>query len=319
MNHCQDQKRAIAWADSLHGGLGPYVNTGSAIGTYKVGCKIPCIQIGATDNRDLYKTSFDSKYNFCAHSDPDDAVEKFALGWVMMVPVTKLATAGKVLGGGLVVKGSAFAATSGATVLNIDKMVKSKWPGDATGVEGSNLQNIFDIMAGFLSAGWDLGKWALGALKWTVSGTVIMDVESTITNTWDSCSNNEPVFTINYYKDSEFKQPMGDNPVLKAGTYYILIESSIPLATPPEICIDSEGSINEVGFSGGACTYAQTNIVKNKDGVEDISKRIYSYARTVSADSATTGKDKDKIKIQTDSNSNIIPVNWDVGSAFIKT
>jgi hypothetical protein len=82
-----------------------------------------------------------------------------------------------------------------------------------------------------------------------------------------------PTFAIQYYSDADFVNSLGDNPHLKAGTYYLKLTSNEALNGSPTISINAEGSNNDV--SGAA-----TSLVSGNDHV---------YVRTISDDAAATG------------------------------
>ena len=92
-----------------------------------------------------------------------------------------------------------------------------------------------------------------------------------------------PTFAIQYYSDSGLAPAasLGDNPKLKAGTYYIKITSSEALTATPTISIASEGSANDV-------TNGATTLVSGLD---------YIYTRTIAYDSVAFGVTKENISI----------------------
>lgn len=301
--NCQimDSVNDIAGVDSLHGGLGPYVAS-SPLGIVKVGCKIPCIQVGATDMKSNYdKDNPDLRYNFCAYSPSGDSVEKFVLGWISMVPVAKIATAGKIMGGSLAIKGAAFGATSYTAATDTIKKIGDKWPGESTSSGGGGtIENLLDMVFGIPGALWD-------ALK------AVVNIPEAVSNTYNRCSGGTPVFTIHYYSDPDLKKPMGDNPKLKAGTYYLKIESSQELTNAPEVKIDSEGRVNDVSRdSGGNLNYVPT-VKINPD-----SKDSFVLARTITKDTSAEGNIKEAIIIrESGSTTEATIANFELGPAYI--
>ena len=85
--------------------------------------------------------------------------------------------------------------------------------------------------------------------------------------------NLAPTFTMQYYSDVALVNSLGDNPKLKAGTYYVKISASEALTAVPTISIDAEGTANDV-------TNAATTLVSGND---------YKYARVVATDGAAIG------------------------------
>ncbi|MGA3094069.1 MAG: SBBP repeat-containing protein, partial [Dehalococcoidales bacterium] len=87
---------------------------------------------------------------------------------------------------------------------------------------------------------------------------------------WDTTA---PTFTIQYYSDSGLSISLGDNPRLKAGTYYLKITANEALSGTPTVSIDAEGTANDV--TGAATTLVSGN--------------VYKYTRTISSDAAAVG------------------------------
>jgi len=90
-----------------------------------------------------------------------------------------------------------------------------------------------------------------------------------------------PTFTTQYYSDSGLTASLGNNPRLKAGTYYIKITSNEALSGTPTITIGAQGTANNV--TGAATT--------------SVSGNVYSYTRTISYDAAATGTVKEDFSI----------------------
>lgn len=111
-------------------------------------------------------------------------------------------------------------------------------------------------------------------------------------------TNNQETFTIIYYNDSEMTQPLNENPILKDGTYYVLITSSMSYSLNPVITIDSEGFKNDI------------------DSCEtmDIGDGSYLYIRNIVIDSASSGRMRENISVN-----GIDPVNESTHAAFIDT
>ncbi len=162
----------------------------------------------------------DVSYNFCAYSPSDSTAENFVIGWISMVPITKIATAGKIMGGSLAIKGTAFATTATAATTDTLKKIGDKWPGDKTDVTGGSLgENLIDMIFGVPGALWDAIKWVGNTASWAAGGVVgfVGDPIDTMKETYKSCSGSTPVpvLTIHYFSDAELTKPMGDNPHLK--------------------------------------------------------------------------------------------------------
>ncbi len=82
-----------------------------------------------------------------------------------------------------------------------------------------------------------------------------------------------PTFTVQYYSDAGLTQSLGNNPMLGINTYYLKITASETLLANPTITFASEGTSNDL---------------LNRNTTH-VTSTIYSYARSVVADQATTG------------------------------
>ncbi len=104
-----------------------------------------------------------------------------------------------------------------------------------------------------------------------------------------SLSNNKtlvvdgliPTFTIQYYANDSLTTSLGNNPRLKAGTYYLKIHASEALSGPPTINIVSQGTANDV-------TDAMATLVSGND---------YKYNRAISNDAVADGSILEDISI----------------------
>jgi len=106
-----------------------------------------------------------------------------------------------------------------------------------------------------------------------------------VTDTTDASSvtfdETAPTFTIQYYSDDGLTTSLGDNPVLKVGTYYIKITANESLFDTPTISIEAEGNNNDV-------TSAATTLVSGND---------YIYTRTIVSDASAVGTVLEDISI----------------------
>jgi len=132
---------------------------------------------------------------------------------------------------------------------------------------------------------------------WTLSSVTCTPADGTITVTVDATDlagnpavqasetitsdNTAPIFTTQYYSDTGLTTSLGDNPKLKAGTYYLKITSDGALAAAPTVSSDAEGSNNDV--SGG------TSVL--------VSGNVYKYTRTIIADAGAVGAVLENISI----------------------
>ncbi len=118
----------------------------------------------------------------------------------------------------------------------------------------------------------------------------------------------EPTFTILYYSDTNLAASLGDNPMLKGGTYYIKITSSETLSGTPTISIDAEGTANDATVEASVA----------------VSGNDYRYTRTIAADAAAVGSLLEDISITgTDAASNTVtnmnPTDEASKAAYIDT
>ncbi|MFH0893448.1 MAG: hypothetical protein V2A54_03340, partial [Bacteroidota bacterium] len=117
-----------------------------------------------------------------------------------------------------------------------------------------------------------------------------------------------PTFTMQYYSDSGLTTSMGNNPKLKAGTYYIKISASEALAGAPTISIAAEGTANDV-----------TN-----NATTPVSGNNYKYTRTILSDAAAVGSVLEDISVTgTDAAgnaaTNVNPTNEGTKAAYTDT
>lgn len=86
--------------------------------------------------------------------------------------------------------------------------------------------------------------------------------------------NTPPTFAIEYFSNSAMTTSLGNNPVLKTGTYYIKITASEPLQGVPTISINGEGANNDV---------------VNANTVRMDNDSIFRYSRTIVSEAAING------------------------------
>ncbi len=156
---------------------------------------------------------------------------------------------------------------------------------DTTTISTSGLKTIQlssltnDIITNIINAKSAVNRFSLAINKDSTSG---LDVKSTLFmleygSSWAAkmiiTYDTAPTFTIQYYSDSALINYMGNNPHLKAGTYYIKITSNEALSAAPTITINAEGAANDV-------TNAATTLVAGND---------YKYTRTIASDAAAVG------------------------------
>jgi hypothetical protein len=130
---------------------------------------------------------------------------------------------------------------------------------------------------------------------YTMAGAVVVD-------------NTAPTFTIQYYSDSGLTTSLGNNPSLKAGSYYVKITSDEALTGTPTISIAAPGTANDV--TNGATTLVSGN--------------HYIYTRVISNDAAATGTTLENISITgTDAigntATNVNPTNEATKAAYTDT
>jgi hypothetical protein len=94
-------------------------------------------------------------------------------------------------------------------------------------------------------------------------------------NTQDTVTKDttNPAFTIQYYSDAGLTNQLGDNPHLKAGTYYLKITAGETLSGAPTISFNAQGSANDA-------TDASTTLVNGND---------YAYTRIITTDILADG------------------------------
>jgi hypothetical protein len=104
-------------------------------------------------------------------------------------------------------------------------------------------------------------------------------------------------YDIEYFSDSGLTHSLGNNPYLKAGTYFLKITANQNLTGNPTIQIDAEGSNNDVSSVSTI-----------------INPRIFYYTRIITADDAAIGTVKEQITIN-----GMNPSNVDCKAAFTDT
>ena len=90
-----------------------------------------------------------------------------------------------------------------------------------------------------------------------------------------------PTFTVEYFSDNGLTNSITDNSKLKAGTYYIKVESNEILSEAPSISINSEGTENDI-------TNAFTTLVAGN---------VYKYTRTITGVTPVNGTTAEVITI----------------------
>ena len=90
-----------------------------------------------------------------------------------------------------------------------------------------------------------------------------------------------PAFAVQYFSDSALTNSLGDNPYLKAGTYYLRITADELLNAAPTISIHAEGTVNDI--TGAATTLVSSN--------------TYRYTRTISSDAAAVGVELEEMHV----------------------
>ncbi len=158
--------------------------------------------------------------------------------------------------------------------------------------DGSGTQTLtfnYTIQAGDIS--FDLDYYTTNALSGTITDAAGNPAVLTLPepNTSGSLRFNKnlvvdgliPAFTIQYYANEGLTTSLGNNPRLKAGTYYMKINASEALSGLPTVSIDAQGTANDV-----------TNAVTALD-----SGTNYIYTRIISTDSAASGSTLEDISI----------------------
>jgi len=117
-----------------------------------------------------------------------------------------------------------------------------------------------------------------------------------------------PTFLVQYYSDTDLTLSMGDNPELKAGTYYLKITSNEGLVSTPTISIEAEGTGNDV-------LSAATTSVSGND---------YKYVRTIATDAAAVGVTLENISLTgtdnfSNTSTNVNPTNEATKAAYTDT
>ena len=142
------------------------------------------------------------------------------------------------------------------------------------------------------------------------------EVVATVANQYISSSIHKeafidctpPSFTMSYYSDASLTTSLGDNPKLKAGTYYIKIWASESLSGSPTVTIDAEGSNNDI----------------SDDGTSSMGGNVYRLTRTIASDAQAIGVTLEDISITgQDGNgnnaTNVDPTNESSKAAYTDT
>ena len=118
-----------------------------------------------------------------------------------------------------------------------------------------------------------------------------------------------PVITVQYYSDLGLTSPMGNNPYLKAGTYYLQINSSDPLNSTPTVSIVAQGTANDLSSSPTIAVGG--------------SETSFVLSRTVTADPLALGSAAENITVYGNDSgvifSNLSPSNDGTAAAYIDT
>ena len=117
-----------------------------------------------------------------------------------------------------------------------------------------------------------------------------------------------PTFTVQYYSDAGLTSSLGDNPRLKAGTYYIKISANEALVSAPTISIAAEGTANDV-------TSAATTLVSGND---------YTYTRVVASDASAVGTTIENFSVTgtdnaSNASTNVNPTNEATSAGYTDT
>lgn len=120
-----------------------------------------------------------------------------------------------------------------------------------------------------------------------------------------------PTFNIEYFEDIELTQSMGNDPLLKAGTYYLKITSSKDLLSEPQVVINAEGINNDILY---------TDFIF----ADEITSKIYVHERTIIEDIDAIGAVREDVAISgTDlvgqESNQVDPLNENSNSAFTDT
>jgi alpha-tubulin suppressor-like RCC1 family protein len=145
--------------------------------------------------------------------------------------------------------------------------------------------------------GFDISRGGNGTkMIWIEFKDKAGNIQTQHAHTTVSYSNSALSFDIGYYSDAALTQPLGANPILEIGTYYLKITANQDLTSNPTVNINAEGTNSDV-----------TNGATIK-----VTSRIYYYAQTIRSD--IVGAVKEIISIN-----GITPSNADTGSAYIIT
>ncbi len=120
-----------------------------------------------------------------------------------------------------------------------------------------------------------------GTLTATVTLVDIAQNVSVSGNDTVSKDTTGPTFSVQYYSDFDLLNSLGDNPELKAGTYYLKISANEALNGAPTISIDAEGTGNDV-------VSLPTTLISNND---------YRYSRDIIYDASASGTSLENIKL----------------------
>lgn len=124
------------------------------------------------------------------------------------------------------------------------------------------------------------------------------NIQSAHTSTTVNYDNSILSFDIEYFSDIGLTTSLGNDPCLKAGTYYLKVVANQDLSGNPILTIDAEGWLNDE--TNGATTL--------------ITSKIYYYTRTIVTESAAVGLVKEQIHIQ-----GLSPSNADTKAAYTDT
>ncbi|HNY12794.1 MAG TPA: hypothetical protein PKK26_14485, partial [Candidatus Wallbacteria bacterium] len=128
---------------------------------------------------------------------------------------------------------------------------------------------------------------------------------------WIVIDNVAPTFTMQYYSDAALTTSMGNNPFIKAGTYYIKITSNETLPVTLTASFDAEGTANDITDDSTVVFGTPSN-------------NDFKYKRVIAYDAAAIGSVLENISItgtDTAGNTalNVNPTNEATKVAFTDT
>ena len=162
-----------------------------------------------------------------------------------------------------------------------------------TGGTIDNIVHTYNLVPGEIASGLhsiskatleaEFGNLVNGAV-YTMTVSVndsVTGMPTLVANTLITYDATPPIFTIQYYSDSNLTIQLGGNPKLNVGTYYLKITSNEALSGAPTISIAAQGTANDANN-------AATLFVSGND---------YKFTRTIAIDAAATGTTLEDISI----------------------